>query len=253
MPLTQEEIQAQPDNADTTLGLLHAAGYLTITGRERLPGVEGEDSPELFKCRFPNPEIAVQACTEIRDYLREQIGVTNSALAPARQVLVAALEQGDMPQVCAQLNELIAGVNFPAFHRIDREFYRRLLLLWLQDWESKIEVYTPDDQWLAALRLRTRSGRCYQLELYCLETIEPYKVGDKAARLTYGRLEAGIKLYPAQTREVESYRRNHVGGATSEFSRVGLLFDHLHHVVAWSDIDHDGAFYHLVKKFNPFD
>lgn len=251
--LTQEDMQETSDYEQLSfLGMLYNEGYLTIRGEEQLYGEEDtEDDDELYKCWFPDYITAQDAHDVIMEYIQEQIGMDQAAFAPRQQALVAALEQGDLAQVCVQLNELMAGVNFAAFERIDREFYRRLLFLWLKEKMAQIEIYTPEDQWLCALRLITRGGRHYQLEIYCMETLEPYR-GDKAEHIAYGRLESGIKLYPAQTAEVERYRGKHGSNKTSEFSRVGLLFDQSHHVIAWSKLDHDGDFYQLVEKFNPF-
>ena len=153
--------------------------------------------------------------------------------------------------MCVQLNELMAGVNFVAFECIDREYYRRLLFLWFQERISQIEIYTPEDQWLAALRLITRGRRHYQLEVYRMEQVAPCPAAT-IGPLTLGRLEQGITLYPATTAEIERNQRDHDRNASPEWVRVGLLFDQTHHVVAWGDLDRAGDLCHLVEKFNQF-
>lgn len=158
--------------------------------------------------------------------------------------------------MCVLINELITGVNFSAFERIDREFYRRLLFLWLKERMAQIEIYTPEDQWLCALRLTTWGGSHYQLEVYHMEQDAPY-VEATSDPFTLGRLEQGkqgITLSPAATTEQTQQQRAYDRTATPfEHVHVGLLFDSSHHVLAWSELNRAGDPCHLVEKLNPFD
>lgn len=123
--------------------------------------------------------------------------------------------------------------------------------MWLQKQMPQIEVYTPEDQWLCALRLTTMSGRHYQLEVYLMEQVAPCPEITSDI-FTLGRLEHGVTLYQSSAAGVAQHQRDHDRNATPAWGRVGLLFDQTHHVVAWGDLDREGDFYHLVEKLNQF-